>query len=135
MQTFLPFEDFTQTAQVLDYRRLGKQRVECLQILKALNDPKNGWHNHPAVKMWRGHDYYLRLYGIHMIDEWVRRGYNNTMDLSTIDVERFGRPKWLGNPEVHSQYRGLLLYKDPKWYGQFGWTDKPRDKIDWTLMT
>lgn len=36
MQTFLPFPDFKQSAQCLDNKRLGKQRVECLQILKAL---------------------------------------------------------------------------------------------------
>ena len=36
MQTFLPFPDFKMSAQVLDYKRLGKQRVEALQILKTL---------------------------------------------------------------------------------------------------
>jgi hypothetical protein len=38
MQTFLPYEDFTLSAQVLDYRRLGKQRVEALQIYNVLVD-------------------------------------------------------------------------------------------------
>ena len=33
MQTFLPFPDFQQSAAVLDRVRLGKQRVEALQIL------------------------------------------------------------------------------------------------------
>ena len=32
MQTFLPYADFQRSAQVLDYKRLGKQRVEALQI-------------------------------------------------------------------------------------------------------
>jgi len=36
MQTFLPFSNFGMTAEVLDHRRLGKQRVEALQILRAL---------------------------------------------------------------------------------------------------
>lgn len=36
MQTFLPFPHFTMSAQVLDKKRLGKQRVETLQILKVL---------------------------------------------------------------------------------------------------
>ena len=36
MQTFCPYPNFTMTALVLDYQRLGKQRVECLQILKTL---------------------------------------------------------------------------------------------------
>ena len=36
MQTFLPYPDFRQSAACLDYRRLGKQRVEGVQILKAI---------------------------------------------------------------------------------------------------
>ena len=38
MQTFLPYEDFTKTAQCLDYKRLGKQRVEAYQILRILKN-------------------------------------------------------------------------------------------------
>jgi len=53
MQTFLPYEDFQKSAQVLDYRRLGKQRVEGMQIIKAIENPKpQGWKKHPIVKMW-----------------------------------------------------------------------------------
>jgi hypothetical protein len=40
MQTFLPYADFAECARVLDDKRLGKQRVECLQILKALQPPE-----------------------------------------------------------------------------------------------
>ena len=36
MQTFLPYPDFEQSAKSLDNKRLGKQRVECLQILQTL---------------------------------------------------------------------------------------------------
>ena len=36
MQTFLPYPAFDLSAQVLDRQRLGKQRVETLQVLKAL---------------------------------------------------------------------------------------------------
>lgn len=38
MQTFLPYKSFEQSAACLDNKRLGKQRVEVLQILKALPD-------------------------------------------------------------------------------------------------
>src|SRR3712207_9547123 len=54
MQTFLPVADFTETARLLDNPRLGKQRVECLQVLRALELPDYGWANHPVVTMWRG---------------------------------------------------------------------------------
>ena len=36
MQTFLPFANFADSARVLDNKRLGKQRVEGLQILNTL---------------------------------------------------------------------------------------------------
>lgn len=36
MQTFLPSDDFTECAGMLDNKRLGKQRVETLQIMQTL---------------------------------------------------------------------------------------------------
>jgi hypothetical protein len=35
VQTFLPFSDFEASARVLDVKRLGKQRVECIQVLRG----------------------------------------------------------------------------------------------------
>lgn len=40
MQTFLPYADFSMSAKCLDYRRLGKQRVEAMQILNAIRGEK-----------------------------------------------------------------------------------------------
>jgi hypothetical protein len=64
VNTFLPFPQFTKSAQALDYKRLGKQRVEAWQILQALRGETKGWTNHPATKMWRGHEKALCEYGI-----------------------------------------------------------------------
>jgi hypothetical protein len=36
MQTFLPYPDFRESLQVLDNKRLGKQRVEAYQIISAI---------------------------------------------------------------------------------------------------
>ena len=36
MQTFLPYPSFTRSAAVRDDRRLGQQRVESLQVVRAL---------------------------------------------------------------------------------------------------
>jgi len=57
MQTFLPYPDFIDSVKALDYRRLGKQRVEARQILNILleNRKNGGWVNHPCTKMWRGY--------------------------------------------------------------------------------
>lgn len=70
MQTFLPYADFAKSAQVLDYRRLGKQRVECLQILNALTGKSTGWVNHPVVRAWKGHELSLCCYGLRVCTEW-----------------------------------------------------------------
>ncbi len=71
MQTFVPH---TAIAKCLDYRRLGKQRVECKQILAAMNTT-TGWSNH----------------------------------------------------------RAALLYKDPEYYSQFGWTEEPALEYHWPV--
>jgi len=80
MQTFVPEGiDFKLTAIKLDYRRLGKQRVEAWQILNTLTGESQGWRNHPAVKMWQGYDVALAMYGLSMCREWIARGYKDTM--------------------------------------------------------
>lgn len=122
MQTFLPYPHFEQSVRVLDYRRLGKQRVEAFQIMKALNDPDYGWQNHPAVKMWRGHMDTLKVYYNCCIDEWVRRGYRNSMEKHT-DINLKPVPAWFGDERFHASHRSNLLRKDPIHYGQFGWSE------------
>ena len=77
MQTFLPHEDFVESASSLDWRRLGKQRIETKQILLTLTGHSSGWVNHPAVKMWRGHEYSLAFYGCVICEEWRSRGYRD----------------------------------------------------------
>ena len=64
MQTFLPHTDLKKSLQSLDYKRLGKQRVETHQLLNVLlNRTKTkGWRNHPICKMWKGYENALKLY-------------------------------------------------------------------------
>ncbi|HEV3401347.1 MAG TPA: MSMEG_6728 family protein [Acidimicrobiales bacterium] len=80
MQTFLPFPEFELTATVLDDRRLGKQRVEVLQILRALTRERYGWQSHPAVLMWAGYEEALGAYGLAVCRAWSRRGRPDTCD-------------------------------------------------------
>ena len=125
MQTFLPYPSMGLSVRCLDYRRLGKQRVEALQILNALDGKSQGWVNHPATKMWRGYEAALRFYRDLCIEEWVRRGYKNTMQKE--DAHRVIRlPPWLGDESLHASHRSNLLKKDPQHYGQFGWSE-PHD--------
>jgi hypothetical protein len=132
MQTFLPYPSFVDSVRCLDYRRLGKQRVEARQILRAIRLGGGGWENHPACKMWRGHAAALELYGDCAIREWVRRGYNNTMRVSSVSRARM--PDWLGG-EIHATHRAALLAKDRDWYGQFGWREEPEIAYFWPADT
>ena len=74
MQTFLPSPDFAASAAALDPRRLGKQRVEALQILRALTQGGSAWRNHPAVLMWKGYEEALVAYGVAVCQAWCALG-------------------------------------------------------------
>ena len=128
MQTFLPYPSFIESAKVLDWRRLGKQRVECKQIYNALTMPKYGWQNHPAVKMWRGHEAILAIYGMTVCLEWRDRGYKDSLlpwFVSRMPLDYWPFPAWIGDETVHASHRSNLLRKDPEWYGKFNWAEKP----------
>ena len=129
MQTFLPYADLEKSAQCLDYRRLGKQRVEAWQILNIITRGhsgygKTGWNNHPVVHMWTGYPMCLAAYMNYCIKEWIHRGYNNTMKIACVQ-ELFEYPEWFGDDRFHASHRANLLRKDQGWYGQFGWTESP----------
>ena len=113
MQTFLPYPDFVASVKALDYRRLGKQRVEAMQLVNSTNklaaDPsaKVGWANHPARTMWRG---YLP-------------------DLPD-DIQM---PDWIGDDRVHASHRSNLLRKDPSYYSVHGWTEPDNIEYFWPV--
>jgi hypothetical protein len=137
MQTFLPLPGYAQSAAVLDNKRLGKQRVECKQILRALgvrigsrSKTSLGWRNHPAVRMWRTFEYSLCCYAIRMCEEWRKRGFKDTL-LPQFEKaaerlyrsDRTARPAWIGDPAFHASHRSNLLRKDPAYYARFGWSE------------
>jgi hypothetical protein len=133
MQTFLPYLDFVACARVLDTRRLGKQRVEALQIVRALLVPDYGWRHHPAVLMWKGYPEALGRYGLEVCREWRARGFADTcqpkilahLGLLGVDLVRGqgqlaaagALPPWLGDPALHRRHQSALLRKDPEFYG------------------
>lgn len=124
MQTFLPVPDFKASAKILDFKRLGKQRVEAFQILNILENKtqKKGWRNHPATKMWKGYVPALRQYLREMILEWIDREFENNMQIPE-DQGDFEYPKWFGNDELHASHRSNLLRKFPEFYGLLGWKE------------
>lgn len=139
MQTFMPYASFFGVAACLDYKRLGKQRVECKQILRALGvqvgdvplpEKPSGWANHPAVRMWRGHEYTLCEYAIWICDEWIKRGYQDNLmrqfqDARTTVVPSLD-PDWMYGEELTLSHRSNLIRKLPEHYGPM-WPDVPDD--------
>lgn len=139
MQTFLPYQDFARSAEVLDAARLGKQRVETLQVLRAIELGDYGWRSHPAVRMWRGRTPALVAYGLAVVRAWQARGHaDSTYELITefapevehltqADLGGLGRlPSWLGDQRLHVSRRSALIRKDPAFYRPvFG--DVPED--------
>lgn len=143
MQTFLPYSSFLETAAVLDDRRLGKQRVEALQVLRALTIADYGWQHHPVVAMWAGYEEALACYGLTVCRVWTESGKPDTCattlraDLqaateitaprSQRELEGAGElPPWLGDVEFHRSHRSALLRKDPEYYGRY-FSDVPAD--------
>jgi hypothetical protein len=129
VQTFLPVADFEESARLLDTPRLGKQRVETLQVLRALELPDYGWANHPVVTMWRGRTPALVAYGLATVRVWRERGFADTtheqiaefapdvVGVPQGELAAAGRlPSWLGDEAFHRAHRSNLLAKQPEFY-------------------
>ena len=116
MQTFLPFENFLETAKVLDNKRLNSQRREALGAINTLTGISKGYSNHPAVQMWQGYEEMLKLYFNTIIKEWINRGYVNNLTLYEINESKLIRPWWLGNENFHRAMRSRLIEKKPDFY-------------------
>ncbi|WP_193610044.1 MSMEG_6728 family protein [Nocardioides lijunqiniae] len=132
MQTFLPYPDFARSARALDRQRLGKQRVETIQVVRALTRPGYGWANHPAALMWKGYEEALGRYGLACCEAWTELGFGDTCaativaDLGTAGVRSprsqeelaaaGALPSWLGDEDLHLSHRSALVRKDPDHY-------------------
>lgn len=138
MQTFLPYPDFVRSAAVLDLRRLGKQRVEALQVLRALSVAGYGWRHHPVRKMWQGYPEALVCYGLTICQVWTGLGRPDTVAASLLAEFGPARPQtelavagelpnWLGWPEFHRSHQSSLLRKDPAHYRPIFGDEVPDD--------
>jgi len=115
IQTFLPYPNYIRSVQSLDMKRLGKQRLESKQIIDILEGKSFSWRNHPAVKMWVGYTNSLKYYCNCCIDEWIKRGYKNTMLKYDVDHQNED-PWWIGNENFHRAMRARLIEKDEEFY-------------------
>jgi hypothetical protein len=146
VNTFVTDNDPVQCAKNLDYRRLGKQRVEAFQLLNVLlqRTETKGWSSHPALLMWKGYENGLKYYLNCMIDEWINRGYNNTMAHEVYDDDTalsdtggaaedeksivILMPWWFNCYQLQLSHKCSLLRKDHNYYSQvFHLTKEEKD--------
>jgi hypothetical protein len=126
VQTFLPLPNPKDTAKILDRNRLGKQRVECVQIARTLFNISEGWKTHPAVKMWKGYESYLvKVYFYEIMNEWIERGYKNekceehyNVFLNIIGNSTIVEPNWI-NDDFCKSHQSNLVRKKPEYYRKF----------------
>lgn len=71
---------------------------------------KMGFCNHPAVEMWYGYEDALMEYIDAHIEEWIDRGYKNTMKIYGVKAKI--HPKWCDWRELHENHKGALLKKE-----------------------
>lgn len=122
MNTFLPYKDFIKSGKSLDNKRLGKQRVEVLQMLNKIHGitKGKGWTNHPCTKMWYNTPNALVEYGLRICEVWVGKGFKDTcydkikahfkINLSN------NMPDWLGREDLHLSHQSKLIQKDRSFY-------------------
>lgn len=128
MQTFLPYQSFEQSAEVLDKKRCWKQVVEAKQILCVLRFEgcpddwkqtksylKQGWKHHVAVRMWEGYEHVLAYYYNCMLDHCKKVHKINT-DLPFLQYESAAYPWWMSNPNFYRAMRSRLIEKDQDFY-------------------
>jgi hypothetical protein len=143
MQTFTPYSDFEESLRVLDLKRLGKQRVEVIQIVRALTVPGYAWSSHPAVLMWKGYEEALGRYGLTACEVWIERGFGDSCaatiaaDLRAAGITQIrsyeelaandALPPWLFDEAVQLSHRSSLLRKDLEHYGSLFPPDTPPD--------
>jgi hypothetical protein len=131
VQVFLPHKNFTESARVLDQKRLVKQLLEGRQILAALAGQTKGWRNHPATRMFEGYELALCGYLYCIAKEMDVRGYkyeNNWNEIVRLQGH-FGRengysmPPWFNDrTTLHSvvtTHRRSLYNKAPELYPQY----------------
>lgn len=132
MQTFLPYKDFYQSGKVLDNKRLGKQRVEVLQMLNKIHGltKGRGWSNHPCTRMWSETPNALVEYGLQICTAWIERGYKDTCydkikHHFKLNLAK-SMPDWLGREDLHTSHKSKLIQKNKDYYKHL-WPEVPEN--------
>jgi hypothetical protein len=65
--------------------------------------------------MWRGYEKALMLYYNAIVQEWIRRGFKNTMELYEVK-EKVAMPWFVNNKSIRMSHRASLIRKYEAYY-------------------
>jgi len=142
MQTFLPLPSFYESTRILDWKRLGNQRLEAKSVLYickrwdgcdmadilgiSRRQAEYLWkryRNHPIILMWQGCEHTLARYGLIICEEWIAKGFVDNQRqyfLAALELlPKSGLPHWFGNEDFHKSHRSNLLRKLPSHYQKY----------------
>ena len=153
MQNFMPYSDFAKVAICLDYKRLGKQRLESrdtiylcyrhkgfdkrIEFGKSDKQAEYLWRrykNHPAVLMWISHINCLKKYYNTILQEWIDRDYKNNQKFMKINGKII-YPDFLFSKKFIKSHRSNLLRKNFEYYSKFGWNVKSNLPYIWPMKS
>lgn len=135
MQTFLPYENFEESAWALDTRRLGKQRVETYQIMQALFGVKM----HTSEIIFTGEHREVQLGDDGDDYRTVVEPVTKKVDIPKAQwsIEKVDKPGWHNHPAT-TMWRGhewsLLKYQKAcceDWMENHGFEDTCFEKTLW----
>jgi len=141
MQVFVPYPNPIQCAAALDFRRLNKQIFECKQIIKAIRGESTAWKNHPVVKMYRDHVYWLECYQ-HCLECYRSSQilYSSDHDEAAMDYEM--AEEWSATAQVITpgfltdeftlHHKVRLYTKEPEYYTQ--WSNLGTSEENWYFV-
>ena len=133
----------------LDYRRLGKQRIEAKQIIESLENNSLGWSKHPATLSFSKNIDSLKAYYNICIQEWINRGYKCNMKIyDEIDESKYSPlicefdgkkaifhedneksyPKFVSFPPYFYAHRASLYRKNNNFYSSKNFPEEYLEK-------
>lgn len=129
MITWLTRKGYGTAAKDLDDERLLRQLKNTVAILDMLQDlgRDDEEYNNPELKMWRGYEYSLCMYGQmcvmaamnrHMLSDKNDAGFFRRMlgDMKDAGLDQ-EKPPWHGDVDIIRSHRSRLVQIDPKFYG------------------
>lgn len=136
MQTFLPYDSFAKSAEVLDITRLRKQTIECKQIYNALCGSPRGNRDHCLYRTWDAVGVMLlRSYWWFMCEECKKRGISTGISKCFSETPMWTKLSDCGlvfPKDYHKRYKQHLLAKKYGHYRNF-WPKETKRYGYWAL--